>query len=1054
MPSENWERLGPLLQQALHLREADRARFLDELRQTDPELGQALASLLSSHHAQTQDFDHTLSAPDNARGLSPFSENQIVLDKFRIVRFLGKGGMGEVYEAIDLALGRVALKTILPQFGDQEQILRRFKQEVQLARKVTSPSVCRVHELFLSPPDDKGKALAFLSMEFLEGETLAAAIGREGPLPLDRAESIALDLCTALTAMHSVGIVHRDLKARNIMLVPVESSGTGIPAGGVRAVVMDLGLAREVFASAAAAAETASAITIPGSIMGTPAYMAPEQFEGHEATSATDVYAFGVVLYEMITGHCPFQAPTPVAAAIRRARRPPPPSSVRADAPRHWDQIIERCLEYEPERRYQSAAEIAAALKGRRRPALRLAAQSASRRWTAAALGLILATGAVLFLARERRGNPPPPPEAKRWYDLGASAIRDGTWLKATNAFSRAVSLWPDFALAHAGLADAWGELDFSGKANEEMVRASAVERQRRLPSRDRQYLDAVGATLTRDFPTAIRDYAAILRELAPQEKAYGYVDLGRAYEKATKIPEALKNYEEAAKLAPEDPAPFVHIGILESRAGKAEDAENAFVRADELYRAASNQEGIAEVDYQQGYAATVHGDLKSAREDLERSLRAAQEIPSVQLEIRALTRLGMAEEETQNLDEAIVTLNRAISLARENGLDYWATDGLIRLATVWLDRGDYAKAEPPLQEALHLAHEGQRPRLEALAQATLASVRQQQGKPDETIQLAQSALDYYRKGGFASESVSASTLLVRARWAKGDLKGALADALQTLAAAKKSGAPLTVLQAEELAGGVLLDLERYPDALVHLQAALDLSRATGEDPAYHMLDYADITWRLGRYREAEQTLDSVPANAAKQPNIETRMELVRARIALSQGNFSRARDVAGPILQRSGVVADDASEAGSILAQALAGLHSMKQAERAAGVAMARARQSGSQETIAKASLAEAELWTAAGSADRARPLAETAYRFFSASEQKESALRSILCLARIASISGDPGGASGIAAKGVDILSAFQHNWGTSAYESYISRPDIKSVRLQLLALTKQRE
>ncbi len=278
----------------------------------------------------------------------------MLLDRFRIVRFIGRGGMGEVYEAEDLHLGRIALKTIRTDLAGKAQVLARFRQEVQMARKVTSTSVCRIHELFTLPPGDRRGAAAFLTMEFLEGVTLAERLERDGPLPLEEAEATALQLCAAVRAIHDAGVIHRDLKSRNVMLVPRN--------GTTQAVVMDLGLARE----SAVAPDGEAGLTVPGAVLGTPQYMAPEQFEGTQVTPATDIYALGVLLYEVATGKTPFRGATPMGMAVRRAKRPTPASSVREKLPRHWDAVINRCLEFDPALRYQAANDVAEALRGRR----------------------------------------------------------------------------------------------------------------------------------------------------------------------------------------------------------------------------------------------------------------------------------------------------------------------------------------------------------------------------------------------------------------------------------------------------------------------------------------------------------------------------------------------------------------------------------------------------------------------------------------------------------------------------------------------------------------
>jgi len=349
-----WERLKPLFDEAIELPVAERAEFLVKLRAEDAEIAARLGSLLEQG-ATTVTVNEPLVRLNDFLPAEKhfFRDGEMVIGRFRIVRFLGRGGMGEVYHAQDMQLGEVALKTLRPGVALGEDSMLRFRQEVQLARRVTSTNVCRIHDLFQVPGDRERLPCSFLTMELLAGVTMAEHIEREGPLPFAQAQSIALQLCAALQAIHDAGVIHRDFKSRNIMLVPRED--------GLHAVVMDLGLARDAKPSGAGD----SGITMTGAVMGTPEYMAPEQFQGSAVTPAADVYALGIVLYELVTGIRPFQAATPLAAAVMRAKHPASASSVRAGIPRHWDEVINRCLEFEPEKRWASAKQVAEALNGR-----------------------------------------------------------------------------------------------------------------------------------------------------------------------------------------------------------------------------------------------------------------------------------------------------------------------------------------------------------------------------------------------------------------------------------------------------------------------------------------------------------------------------------------------------------------------------------------------------------------------------------------------------------------------------------------------------------------
>ena len=302
------------------------------------------------------DADDTRTA--KLAGLSTFWKGDLLCERFRVVRFIARGGMGELYEAEDLALGeRVALKTIRPDVASDQRMDQRFRREVQLARRVTHPNICRIFDLFQHLPTSTSREgsppAIFVTMELLAGETLSNRLRREGALTVEKALPIVTQLAAALSAAHAVGIVHRDFKSNNIMLLDGERAGDP-----PRVVVTDFGLAHSLNDS------TGDTLSATGELIGTPDYMAPEQINGSLVTPATDVFALGIVLYEMVTGKRPFAADTPVASALRRLSGPPPTTAreLVPTLPATWDRVIMRCLARDPENRFPNAASVVEAL--------------------------------------------------------------------------------------------------------------------------------------------------------------------------------------------------------------------------------------------------------------------------------------------------------------------------------------------------------------------------------------------------------------------------------------------------------------------------------------------------------------------------------------------------------------------------------------------------------------------------------------------------------------------------------------------------------------------
>ena len=256
--------------------------------------------------------------------------------RYRIIALLGKGGMGEVYRADDLTLGQaVALKFLPDDAARDEALLERFRNEVRMARRVSHPNVCRVYDV------GEVDGQTFFTMEYVDGEDLASLLRRIGRLPPDKALEISRQLCAGLAAAHTKGVLHRDLKPANIML-----DGRG------QVVITDFGLAG--VADNIRGAEVRS---------GTPAYMAPEQLAGKEVTMRGDIYALGLVLYEVFTGKRAF-AESPQLVRTGADHTPSRPSSLVKDLDPIVEKVILRCLEAEPSSRPPTALAVAAALPG------------------------------------------------------------------------------------------------------------------------------------------------------------------------------------------------------------------------------------------------------------------------------------------------------------------------------------------------------------------------------------------------------------------------------------------------------------------------------------------------------------------------------------------------------------------------------------------------------------------------------------------------------------------------------------------------------------------
>lgn len=262
------------------------------------------------------------------------SRGAMLAGRYEIIEELGRGGMGNVFRVVDKKLNEeMALKILYPVIAADEKTIERFKNELKFARKIIHKNVCQMYDF------SEEERVPYITMEYVPGEDLKSVIRMMGQLSSGRAISIAKQVCQGLEEAHSLGIVHRDLKPRNIM----------IDKGG-NARIMDFGIARSI---------RAEGITGDGIMVGTPEYMSPEQVQGEKVDQRSDVYALGVILFEMVTGKVPFEGDTSLSIALKhKTELPPNPQEYNSLIPEELSLVILKCMEKEKEKRYQSAKEL------------------------------------------------------------------------------------------------------------------------------------------------------------------------------------------------------------------------------------------------------------------------------------------------------------------------------------------------------------------------------------------------------------------------------------------------------------------------------------------------------------------------------------------------------------------------------------------------------------------------------------------------------------------------------------------------------------------------
>ncbi len=368
MESERWRMVRAVFDEVVELAPGARADRLAALGAADPELCRAVEALLAAD-AEAEErlagLMFGLPAPADPLGLAGRT-----LSHFRVLELLGTGGMGVVYSAEDTRLNRpVALKLPLPQFHLDSSAKTRFLHEARSAGALDHPSLCSVYEV-----GETEDGLLFLAMALYRGETLKARLTREERLAVSDALEIARQITQGLTAAHQAGVVHRDLKPGNVML---------LPDGTVK--ILDFGLAKVRDHS----------VTGSGTVLGTAAYMAPEQIRGDPVDGRADLWALGVLVYEMLTGRQPFQGEREISIAHAILQQEPAaPSELRGEIPAAVEDVIFTLLSKDPAQRYPDAKAVAADLA-----AIRLGRPISTHR-----RHLPLTTRALRRLRRRMRG--------------------------------------------------------------------------------------------------------------------------------------------------------------------------------------------------------------------------------------------------------------------------------------------------------------------------------------------------------------------------------------------------------------------------------------------------------------------------------------------------------------------------------------------------------------------------------------------------------------------------------------------------------------------------
>ena len=387
MDAARWEQVQAAFERLIDLSPRERAAGLVDLRKTDPDVARLTEALLTGDagaEVRLHALESALLPKASAPLEDPFGLSGSMVSHFRVLEVLGAGGMGVVYRAEDVRLGRsVALKFLLPQASRDPQASARFLREAQATARFEHPNLCNVHE---AGETDDGHL--FLAMSYYAGETLKTRLAREGTIPVEQAVEITTQVARGLAYAHDAGVVHHDLKPANLIITP----------DGV-ARILDFGLAK---------ARDHLTLTEPGLVMGTIAYMSPEQMVGDRSDARTDQWSLGAVLFEMLTGRPPTRGGNH-ALAIDSATADGARRSQPSHATHPVTRIVERLLQDDPEQRYENARALIADLTTLQRPTTDASTPPGSSRNRGlralgyAAVGIVILSLAALSLGAIKR---------------------------------------------------------------------------------------------------------------------------------------------------------------------------------------------------------------------------------------------------------------------------------------------------------------------------------------------------------------------------------------------------------------------------------------------------------------------------------------------------------------------------------------------------------------------------------------------------------------------------------------------------------------------------
>lgn len=769
MEIERWQQIQSLFSSALEVDLSEREGFLQQVCEGDAELIQEVQSLLAAHE-QPGSFMEKSAFELGMQMLNDEQTNlqSSTLGHYKIIKPIGSGGMGEVFLAEDPRLGRkVAIKLLPRSLVEDPSRIYRFQQEARAASSISHPNIAHIYEIGV----DAG--YHFTSMEFIDGITLRRLMVQRR-LELTEALNIALQVGTALVAAHTSGIIHRDIKPENIMIHR---------DGHIK--VLDFGLAKltDRMNEHWNATTVIDAVdTQPGMIMGSPAYMSPEQARGLEVDARTDIWSLGIVLYEMVTGWTPFHGSTNMDVLASVLKEEPTPLIEHIDnASPGLGKVLKKMLSKDKDERYLSSSDMIVdlqnlarslqansehkqqrmgLLKGwissivitpvrdaRRKRGIEriLALRYVFALFVATALLGVLVTWSINRLSRPSIYKPNPAALAE--YEKGVNAIFANDLHEAMSAFDRAVRLDNRFVLAQMRSANVLKDLEQTagsmgefGTAKNNLANLRRNNNPLALDEIDSRYFSALSHTQEGNYDLAAETFSQISAVIPDRPEIY--LDLGLAHERNGDLEKAISSYLKATVLNPELANAFLRLGIACGKKGDFAAADAALDRADYLYQfiVENGFEGHIEVLYQRSVILKRQDRLREAEESASLVSHFAAVGGNSTQKVRSSFLLASILYAEGNKD-SLYYENHALTLAEDFHREELAPRGLIEIGETFRSKHKISEARTRFQTALAKARSANLIYSKANALYALGQLYLQEKKLDESTPLFEEVL-------------------------------------------------------------------------------------------------------------------------------------------------------------------------------------------------------------------------------------------------------------------------------------------------------------------------